>query len=134
MYRCLLSCFLLLTVGTAAAQQLQRLFPSHALRGTIVFGMAPEAQFNGKSVLLAPGVVVRDTGNLSILTGNVIDVKAKVNVTFDTMGQINQVWILRADEADKFWPKTPDEAAKYVYLPFAQTWVKPESLGIESEE
>ena len=55
MLRCVLALVAAFLLASPAAAQVQRSFPQNALRGTIVFGTAPEIAVNGQPARLAPG-------------------------------------------------------------------------------
>ena len=58
--------------------------------------------------------------------GQIQGKKFLVHYTVNGFGQIQNVWILTADEATKRpWPTTPEEASKWVFDPTMQTWSKP---------
>ena len=141
MFRCLsggqapLAAFTLFTtlaIGLAAAptpagaqQVVQRNFPATALRGTVVFGTPPQITLNGEAARLAPGARIRGLNNMLVLSGQLAGRKATVNYTVDSYGLLMDVWLLRADEAAKTWPKTRAEAAKWAFDPIGQTWTQP---------
>ena len=109
-----------------AAAQVQRNFPQIALRGAIVFGVAPEIALNGRPARLAPGTRIRDVNNMMVVPSAVYGGLFLVHYTVDTYGLVKDVWILTADEAaNKPWPTTPDEATAWSFDPRAQVWTKP---------
>lgn len=116
---------LLIVAPIVAQAQVQRVFPRNALRGTVEFGVPPAVLLNGKSAQLAPGVRVRDTNNMIVLSGEFAGSKLTVNYTFDMLGDINGVWVLRAEEIAQRWPKTAAEAAQWFYDEQTGTWTKP---------
>lgn len=116
---------LLLSAGAAHAQ-VQRVFPATALRGEISFGEPPEVWMNRQPAQLAPGVRIRGTDNMVLMSGALIGQRLVVNYTLDTLGLIKDVWVLREEEARRLpWPRTPQEAATWAFDPSAQVWVKP---------
>ncbi len=128
MHRCLkaLAALALAVPVLAQAQlQLQRQFPATALRGELQITTPPEAILNGQPVRLAPGARIRGGDNLLVMSGAIAGRKSPVIYTIDTYGLLIDIWLLREDEAGKLWPKTPDEAAKWVFDPAGQTWTKP---------
>ena len=109
-----------------AAAQVQRNFPQTALRGAVVFGVAPDIALNGRPARLAPGGRIRDANNMSVVPSAVHGGRFLVHYTVDLYGLVKDVWILTADEAaNKPWPTTPDEAAQWSFDPAAQVWTKP---------
>jgi hypothetical protein len=109
-----------------AAAQVQRNFPQNALRGAIVFGVAPEITVNGQVARLAPGARIHDLNNMTIVPGGLLGGRFLVNYTIDISGLVKDVWVLRPEEAaNQPWPTTPDEAQAWIFDPIAQVWTKP---------
>ncbi|WP_374675963.1 hypothetical protein [Ideonella sp.] len=110
----------------AIAQPLVRRFPRHALRGELVFGAFPEVLLNGQPARLAPGARVHDAANRIAMPGAVAGGRFLVHYTVNSMGLLQDVWILRPDEAARQpWPRTPTEAATWFFDELAQVWIKP---------
>lgn len=108
------------------AQALQRRFPRHALRGELVFGAWPAVLLNGQPARLAPGSRVRDEANRVALPGALAGGRFLVHYTVDSMGLLQDIWVLRPDEAARQpWPRTPAEAAAWFFDEGAQVWLKP---------
>lgn len=124
MYRCVLLA-LALSAPLVCAAQVQRNFPHNALRGEIAFVSPPDVLLNGQPARMAPGSRLRGPDNLLMVSGAVIGQKIVVNYTVDTLGLVKDVWLLRADEIPRPWPKTAKEAAGLHFDPVAQTWSKP---------
>ena len=119
----------LLTLAPARAQPVvRRGFPADALRSTLLITTPPEALLGGTSARLSPGARLRDESNLLVmsasLTGRRLAVHYTVEPQFDGSTLLREVWILRPDELDRFWPRTRDEAALYQFDPAAQTWTR----------
>ena len=113
-------------IAVFAQAQTQRAFPQNALRGSLVFGTAPEAMLNGDPARLAPGARIRDASNMVVVPTAVTGGPYLVNYTLDPGGLVKDVWILRPDEAAvQPWPRTPDEAAAWRFDPVGQVWSKP---------
>ena len=109
-----------------ADAQVQRNFPATALRGELVVVQPPEVQLNGRPARLAPGARIRGADNLLVVSGALVQRKLLVHYTFDTLGEIRDVWVLNAAEAARRpWPTTPQQAASWVFDPAAQTWSRP---------
>jgi len=126
MLRCVLTLAAAFLLASPAAAQVQRSFPQNALRGTIVFGTAPDIAVNGQSARLAPGSRIRDAGNMLLVPSAAHGGKFLVHYTIDTYGLVKDVWILTpAEAAKKPWPTKPEEAAAWGFDPVAQIWVKP---------
>ena len=126
MYRCALAGLLAATLLAPAAAQMQRNFPATALRGNLAFGQPPEITLNGKEARLAPGARVRGPDNLLQMSAALMGGKYVVNYTFDLLGNVMNVWLLRPEEAAvRPWPRTPEEASAWAFDATAQTWTKP---------
>ncbi len=109
-----------------AAAQVQRAFPQNALRGDIVFGVAPAISLNGVATQLAPGSRIRDENNMQMVPSSVLGGRFLVHYTLDLYGLVKDVWILRTDEAArKPWPTTPEQARTWNFDPGLQVWTKP---------
>jgi hypothetical protein len=84
-----------------------REFPPTALRGAMIVRTPPEISMDGKADRLAPGARIRDSSNQFILTGPLANQRVLVNYTRDNIGQVQQVWILTAQEAALRRPNSP---------------------------
>lgn len=115
---------LLLPWPAQAQERVQRQFPALALRGTLKVVDAPDAQLNGQAARLAPGARIRGTNNLLVMSAAITGQALLVHYTRDFDGLLKDVWILRADEATRFWPRSASEAAAYRFDPAAQTWTR----------
>lgn len=116
----------LATALPAHSQVLQRRFPRTALRGEITFGAFPEILLNGKPARLAPGARAHDQRNAMPIPGALLNQKFIVNFTINSMGLVQEVWILRPDEIRmQPWPRTPMEAQTWAFNEGEQTWAKP---------
>lgn len=122
----------LATAGLTAAlpaqsQALMRRYPRTALRGEITFGAFPEILLNRAPSRLAPGARVHDLNNTMPMPGALLNQKFVVNFTLNSMGMVQEVWLLRPEEAraQQPWPRTPAEAQAWAFDEGAQTWTKP---------
>jgi len=133
MYRCLRAgtAFAAAALACAAASaQVQRVFPATALRGDMSFGQPPEITLNGVPTRLSPGSRVRGPDNMLQMTGALLlqyqGARLVVNYTLNNEGAVQDVWLLRPEEAAvRPWPRNPREAEKWSFDPTAQTWSKP---------
>lgn len=129
MHRCLLTTSVALALAVPAVgfaqAKFERKFPANALRGEIVVTGAPEITLNGKVARLSPGSRIRDTNQMLVMSGSITGQKLIVNYTLESYGMLQDVWVLRAEEIKKLWPKTPKEAATWSFDPIGQTWTKP---------
>jgi len=107
-----------------AQERVQRPFPAQALRGTLKVVDAPDVLLNGSVARLAPGARIRGTNNLLVMSAAIAGQALGVHYTRDFDGLIKDVWILRADEAARFWPRSATEAATYTFDPAGQTWTR----------
>ncbi|MEO8300107.1 MAG: hypothetical protein ABI574_20130 [Burkholderiales bacterium] len=124
--RALLLLALLSPVLSLVHAQAVRNFPATALRGEMVIGTPPVALLNGSPTQLAPGVRIRDEGNLILLSDMLRGRKLVVNYTTDLYGQPLDVWILTpAERARLPWPRSIAEAAAWRFDFDAQAWFKP---------
>ncbi|MDA8453975.1 hypothetical protein M4R22_04285 [Acidovorax sp. GBBC 3334] len=103
---------LLLALGAAAAsvpaaaQQVQpslggvRNFPDAALRGTLVVLSTAEAQINGNTVRMAPGMRIFSPQNSLVMAHTVIGQSFTVNYVIEpSTGMLHAAWILSKAEA-----------------------------------
>ena len=128
MIRCALALVTLLMVGSAAWAQnvVQRNFPANALRGEIAFGQPPEVMLNGQPARLAPASRIRGTNNLLVMSGALMGKKAVVHYTVDSLGLVQDVWILTdAERVKQPWPTKAVDARAWSFDPVAQVWTKP---------
>ncbi len=123
------SAWMALLPGAAHAQTtsvsvpyMPRTLPVGSLRGELKVVNQAEALLNGEGIRLAPGVRIVAADNTLVMPNLVGGTKLKVNYTVDLYGLVKDVWILRADELAKRWPKTAAEAAKWTFDPVTQTW------------
>ncbi|MES2088908.1 MAG: hypothetical protein V4532_02820 [Pseudomonadota bacterium] len=129
MHRCLLAASVALALAipvvASAQNQVQRGFPAKALRGELVVTAPPEVTLNGQAARLSPGSRIHGTNQMLVMSGAIVGQKLVVNYTIENYGLIQDVWVLRSEEAAKLWPKTAEEAAKWSFDPIGQTWTKP---------
>ena len=94
---------------------------------TALFAIPVAAQqpLNGEAARLAPGARIRGVNTMVLLSGSAVGSRLLVHYTLDTFGLVKDVWVLREDEAKKFWPRSADEAAKWKFDPATQSWVRP---------
>jgi len=113
-------------LATPGAAQVQRNFPATALRGAFVVVDPPAVMLNGEPARLAPGARIRDANNLQQLSGSLVGAKLLVHYTVDSLGLIQDVWILSPQEAArKPWPTNARDASAWTFDPIAQKWSKP---------
>jgi len=85
------------------AQLIQRQFPPNSQLGVLVGGQHPFplVQINNKVLRLAPGGLIYDGHNRTILH-NVLPEQAHVLFIVDMNGDIGRIFILRPDELARF--------------------------------
>lgn len=126
MLRCAAAALALVLAGPVLAQSVQRSFPATALRGELVVQQPPEALLNGMPARLAPGVKIRGTNNLLVMSGAIVGQPYVVHYTLDDQGLVHLVWILSdAELAKKPWPVTLLQQKTWVFDPVGQTWTRP---------
>jgi hypothetical protein len=97
----LLACFVTLTPEPVAAQGLVRQFPTAAKRGTLEVTQPPNILINGQAERLSPGARIKNSNNMIVLSGNLVGQPVLVNYLRDPQGQIHEVWLLNAAEAQQ---------------------------------
>lgn len=86
--------------GTAAFAHAQpRPFPPNALRGRLRIDAPPAVTLDGRPDQLSPGARIRDIHNRFVTTASFAGQDLVVNYTREHGGQINEVWVLSAEEA-----------------------------------
>jgi hypothetical protein len=101
MGRWLIALMLALGVATSAHAQLVRQLPANGKLGEIIGQQNPFPliQIDNKVVRLAPGALIFDESNRTILH-NLIPERAHVLFVQDTTGDISRVYLLRPDELE----------------------------------
>ena len=129
MTRCLTTAVAALAVALPllACAQADRAIPVpiKSLRGEVAFGQPPEVLLNGQPARLSPGSRIKGTDNMLIMSGQLVGQKLIVNYTIDPYGLLQDIWLLRKEEIDKPWPRTPQESAAWSYGPIQHVWIKP---------
>ena len=95
----LLALTLCLAASSATAQTAVRQFPPTALRGEMVVVAPPDITLDGKADRLSPGSRIRDTNNLLVMSGTLVNQKVVVNYLREGAGNVHEVWILNSEEA-----------------------------------
>ena len=75
-----------------------RTLPEHTMKGEMVVSSPTSAMVDGKPMVLAPGVQIRDPYNTVVLPG-MIQRLVPVRYQTDMSGAISKVWILSQQEA-----------------------------------
>ena len=86
---------------TAIAQTVGRPIPPLAQRGTLVITQPPNVLLNGQPERLSPGARIRGTNNLLALSGTLVGQTLPVRYLREPQGQIHEIWILTAVEAQQ---------------------------------
>ncbi len=95
----LLACTASLWPLGAAAQEFVRQFPQAAKRGALTVTAPPEVLLNGSSERLAPGVRIRGTTNMLVMSASLVGQTVLVNYIRGQQGVIQEIWILNEAEA-----------------------------------
>lgn len=88
----------------AVAQQPLRTVPAEVKRGRMSHAQDMDVLLDGSRVRLAPGVLIRDTGNRFVLPVD-LPPNAVVGYLTNLQGQIDRVWILTPEEAARPAPR-----------------------------
>ena len=87
------------TAQTAEFKPAVRQFPAAARRGELVVLAPPAITLDGKDDRLSVGSRIRDTHNLLVMSGALVNQKLVVNYTRESAGNVHEVWILNSEEA-----------------------------------
>lgn len=87
------------TDPAAPAKANVRQFPVKALRGEMVVLAPPVISMDGKQERLSVGARIRDVNNNFVLSNPLLNQKLVVNYVRNPAGQVQDVWILNAEEA-----------------------------------
>ena len=89
----------------AFAQELpMRMFPPSVKFATLRVASITEASLNKDVVRLSPGFRLFTQQNMIILASMVVNQPVKVAYTLDTLGLVQQAWILSENEVQKVEP------------------------------
>ena len=110
------------TSSAAPAPYNYRSLPQRSLRGDLVVIAAPEVQVNGKPTRLSAGSRIRNEGNMIVMPTTLTNQRLVVNYTMDLAGQVQDVWILSPAERSLSWPRTAEEAQRWVFDTTRQAW------------
>ena len=106
-----------------ADAQTPRKFTAQTLRGELVVTNPPEVLLNRQPARLAPGARIRGADNLLVLSGALVGRSAVVHYTYDTQGNLLDIWVLNeAERRMNPWPVSPQQAASWSFNPDTQTW------------
>jgi len=92
---------------TAGAQTVGRPIPAHAQRGALEVTQPPNVLLNGQPDRLSPGARIRSDNNLLTLSSTLVGRTLVVRYVREPHGQIHEVWILTAAEAQQSHSTTP---------------------------
>ncbi len=87
---------IVLTASLVAGCGSSKTQPDGSVIGTMTTGQLPEVTIDGKAMRLAPGARVYNAANLTITPGQV-PAESRVRYKTDSMGLVNQVWLLPAE-------------------------------------
>ncbi len=122
-----LTTLLAATCCLPAQAQVARRFTANTLRGEFVVLNFPDVKLNGQTLRMAPGGRIFSDTNLLQQPGSLVGTRYLVNYRREeSSGLVMDVWILNpAEAANKFWPRTPQEAAHLKFDWESQTWSRP---------
>ena len=81
-----------------------RQFPQAARRGEMVVLAPPAISLNDRQDRLSVGSRIRDTNNMLVMSGTLVNQKLVVNYTRESAGNVHEVWILNNEEAKEKRP------------------------------
>lgn len=81
------------------ALAIDRPFPANVLRGKFTPGYFPDITLDGKARQLSPAARIFNQDNRIEMPAAVRGKDLVVNYTVDSMGNIDRIWILTAEEA-----------------------------------
>jgi hypothetical protein len=90
----------------ASAQTLTREAPRDVVPGRLTVTLPPEATLDGQPARLSPGVRIRDTRNMLVLSGSLAGKETPVVYRRDSVGLVHEVWLLTEAEYDKLGGNT----------------------------
>lgn len=87
--------------GTAWAQDAPpvRIFSDATRQGMLQITAPPSVVLNGQDDRLSPGVRIRGTNNMLVMSGMLVGQQFPVRYTREPSGLIHEVWILTPEEA-----------------------------------
>lgn len=91
----------LLALTAFSALATGRPFPATAKPGVFSFESYPTVTLNDKECNLSAGLRIWNRNNLTQVPMSLLGSKFLANYTLDPMGQVNRIWILTAEEAQK---------------------------------
>jgi hypothetical protein len=98
---------LLLIAAAVPAQAFERPFPSIAKRGKMSTAAYPIIAINGKERTLSVGAWIKNVNNTIDMPASLRGQEFTVNYTENIQGEVDRVWILSAEEAQKPAPSPP---------------------------
>jgi hypothetical protein len=98
---------LALLQGAVMAQTVGRPIPPKAAAATLVVTQPPQILLNGLPDRLSPGARIRGPNNLLVLSGTLVGQTLAVRYLREPQGQVHEVWILTAAEAQRTLPQSP---------------------------
>ena len=94
------------TAPTEPVKHNVRKFPPKAVRGEMVVLAPPGITMDGKTDQLSPGAHIRDTNNMLVLSGALVNQTLTVNYLRENMGLVHEVWILNSEEIKQKRPNS----------------------------
>lgn len=92
-----------------------RNFPPAALRGELQVQQPPIIAMDGKPDRLSPGVRIRDTNNMLVMSAALVNRPVVVNYVREPGGMVHEVWILNSEEALLKRPNSPKSLLERIF-------------------
>ena len=92
-----------------------RNFPPAALRGELQVQQPPIIAMDGKPDRLSPGVRIRDTNNMLVMSAALVNRPVVVNYVRESGGMVHEVWILNSEEALLKRPNSPKSLLERIF-------------------
>lgn len=93
--------FLLAATAMLPAFAFERAFPENAKRGTMTPAPYPKIVIDRTTRMLTPGARIWNKQNLTQVPAELSGSEMPVNYTETDQGEIDRVWILRPEEANR---------------------------------
>ena len=107
-----LPCLSLFLFLPCSAQAGVRQFPPTAKRGVLRVTQPPDVQLNDQPARLSPGVRIKSTANLIVMSASLVGLSLTVNYVTDGQGLLHEVWLLSEQEAQMDMSEPGSSAAR----------------------
>ena len=99
----------------SAFKPVVRNFPPAALRGELQVQQPPIIAIDGKPDRLSPGVRIRDTNNMLVMSAALVNRPVVVNYLRESGGMVHEVWILNSEEVLLKRPNSPKSLLERIF-------------------